>query len=80
MFSKGYRILYRKGRLASLSDVTERKHWLQMGWPEKIGISSNSNYTINWKFFLPYDLLQETLQARILVKMQNNIHLTKIFH
>ena len=47
----------------------EKEHWLHflialkknIGWPEKIRISANPNYTINWKLFLPYDLLQETI-------------------
>ena len=47
--------------MLSFSDVIEKEHWLQMGWPEKMRISANSNYTIEWKFFLPYDLLKETI-------------------
>ena len=32
-----------------------------IGWPEKICVSANTNYIFNWKLFLPYDLLQATI-------------------
>ena len=38
---------YRKGTLASFSDIIEREPWHQMDWPEKINISANSNYAID---------------------------------
>ena len=42
------------------------KRTLQISWPEKIRISGNSSYTINWKFFLII-CYKETIKARILV-------------
>ena len=62
-----------------------REHWLHflMSLKENIGsklfdwkryiFQHNSNYTINWKFFLPYDLLQETIWTRLLEKKENKI-------
>ena len=32
-----------------------------IGWPEKICVSANTNYIFNWKLFLPYDLFQATI-------------------